>query len=268
MDKDEYQNFLEFQKWKKLQMENKNKSLSEKQKEKAQSVVHNKHKINEPLGDYWNEDRSFHYDYDDEDNYYDENEMYDYDMEDEFDDRLTPTKTQYAVAKGGKLISDKYLSKQTDDVLSLKIKVEVQEALFKILKDYVRKDEIDLYLSNKTKPTFKQKEYNLHEAHCDEDDCDDYDDEDEEDKYDSYKKGLDNESAANIREKAFTKVANKLKEKEEKNQSSELVPKEWKLASQKLDEVISVEVPIAGSDQMMGSSIGTDDDSWLEDAIQ
>lgn len=270
MDKDEYQSFLEFQKWKKLQMENKNKSLSEKQKEKSQSVVHNKHKINESLGDYWNEDRSFHYDYDDEDNYYGENEMYDYGIEDEFeiDDRLTPTKTQYAVAKGGKVISDNDLSKQADDVLSLKIKVEVQEALFKILKDYVRKDEIDLYLSkNRPNSNFKQKDYNHHEGHCDEDDYDDYDDEDKEDKYDSYKDSLDDESAVNIREKAFTKVANKLKEKEEKNKSSELVPKEWKLASQKLDEVISVEVPIAGSDQMMGST-GIDDDSWLEDAIQ
>lgn len=254
MDKDEYQNFLEFQKWKKLQMENKNKSLSEKQREKAKSA-HNKYKINESLGDYW-DGEDINYNYDD---YYDENEMYDdYGIEDdefEINDKLAPSKTQYAVAKGGKLVSDNDLSKQTDDVLALKIKVEVQEALLKILKDYVRKDEIDLYLS-KNKPTnsnFKQKDCNRHE-----------DEDDDEDDY--YEEELD-ENINNAREKAFTKVANKLKEKEEKNNSSELVPKEWKLASQKLDEVISVQVPIAGSDQMMESSV-TDDDSWLEDAIQ
>lgn len=253
MDKDEYQSFLEFQKWKKLQMENKSREFSEKQKSKTQSLTSNKHKVGESIGDFWDGEDSYNYD-----DYYDENEMYDYDIEDdefEINDRLAPSKTQYAVAKGGKLVSDKDMSKQADDVLSLKIKVEVQEALFKILKDYIRKDEIDLYLAkNKPNSNFKQKDYNHHE------------DDDEEDEDDYYEEELD-ENINSAKETAFNKVANKLKEKEEKNKSSELVPKEWKLASQKLDEVISVQVPIAGSDQMAGG-MDTDDDSWLGDAIQ
>lgn len=253
MDKDEYQSFLEFQKWKKLQMENKSREFSEKQKTKTQSLASNKHKVDESLGNYW-DGEDINYNYDDD---YDENEMYDYGIEDdefEIDDRVMPSKTQYAVAKGGKLISDKEVSKQADDVLALKIKVEVQEVLFKILKDYVRKDEIDLYLSkNRPNSNFKQKDYNHHE------------DDDDGDEDDYYEEELD-ENIDNAKEKAFNKVASKLKEKEEKNKYSELVPKEWKLASQKLDEVISVQVPIAGSDQM-AESIGTDDDSWLGDAL-
>ena len=216
MDKDEYQSFLEFQKWKKLQMENKSREFSEKQKTKTQSLASNKHKVDESLGNYW-DGEDINYNYDDD---YDENEMYDYGIEDdefEIDDRVMPSKTQYAVAKGGKLISDKEVSKQADDVLALKIKVEVQEVLFKILKDYVRKDEIDLYLSkNRPNSNFKKKDYNHHE------------DDDDGDEDDYYEEELD-ENIDNAKEKAFNKVASKLKEKEEKNKYSELVPKEWKL---------------------------------------